>query len=306
MAVSRITVQGEANLMKNRGTMGSIFNMDDNVSTGYLSARPCSRVTGQSEANQVRSRGNMEKYLNMEENRVHQGFDSTPCARVTMQSEPNYVKGQGRMGKWLNVEENLNSGYESARPAPRACPTEESQTMKQKSKGVMSEYIGTDSEYRAMPIERKIHPRSLPSTAADNAVPHKGKRMEMILHEADKMPESPTRPGRTIKPETEHIAERHKGKPMANLITNYGNLGISERAPRVTVWGEDNMALDKGGRMKTLIDDQQKPRTVRPPSGSLPGQPSSNNFCVSGDKVYGSRVDNYNKRNATQWEQSWK
>ena len=48
------------------------------------------------------------------------------------------------------------------------------------------------------------------------------------------------------------------GKPMANLITNYGCLPMSERAPRVTLWGEDNMELDRGGRMKTLINDQQK------------------------------------------------
>jgi len=45
---------------------------------------------------------------------------------------------------------------------------------------------------------------------------------------------------------------------VANLITNYGCLGMSERAPRVTVWGEDNMALDRGGRMKQLIDEQQR------------------------------------------------
>ena len=38
-----------------------------------------------------------------------------------------------------------------------------------------------------------------------------GKRMEMILHEADKMPESPKPCGRTIKPETEHIAVKHQG-----------------------------------------------------------------------------------------------
>lgn len=48
------------------------------------------------------------------------------------------------------------------------------------------------------------------------------------------------------------------GKPVANLITNYGCLGQSERAPRVTVWGEDNMQLNKGGRMRTLIDEQQR------------------------------------------------
>lgn len=40
--------------------------------------------------------------------------------------------------------------------------------------GVMSEYIGTDSEFRSMPAERKIHPRGVPSTAEDNAAPHKG------------------------------------------------------------------------------------------------------------------------------------
>ena len=40
--------------------------------------------------------------------------------------------------------------------------------------GVMSEYIGTDSEYRANPVERKIHPRGVPSTAEGNAAPHKG------------------------------------------------------------------------------------------------------------------------------------
>jgi len=45
---------------------------------------------------------------------------------------------------------------------------------------------------------------------------------------------------------------------MANLISNYGNLGLSDRAPRVTMWGEDNMALNQGGRMKTLIDEQQR------------------------------------------------
>ena len=39
--------------------------------------------------------------------------------------------------------------------------------------GTMAEYIGTDSEYRALPVERKIHPRGVPSTAADNAMPHK-------------------------------------------------------------------------------------------------------------------------------------
>ena len=39
------------------------------------------------------------------------------------------------MSKWLNVEDNLTNGYESARPAPRACPSEMSQAMKQKSKG---------------------------------------------------------------------------------------------------------------------------------------------------------------------------
>ena len=38
----------------------------------------------------------------------------------------------------------------------------------------MAEYIGTDSDYRALPVERKIHPRGVPSTAADNAMPHKG------------------------------------------------------------------------------------------------------------------------------------
>jgi len=38
-----------------------------------------------------------------------------------------------------------------------------------------------------------------------------GKRMEMILHSAEKMPDSPKRCGRTIKPETEHIAARHQG-----------------------------------------------------------------------------------------------
>ncbi|KAF6035719.1 hypothetical protein EB796_005972 [Bugula neritina] len=272
MASSRITLQGEANLIRNRGTMGSIFNMEDNVSNGYISARPCSRLTTQSHDNQVRStKGTMEKFLKVDNN-VHQGFDSTPCARVTNQSEPNYIKGQGTMAKWLNVEENVSSGYESARPAPRACPSETSQAMKEKSKGVMSEYIGTDSEYRSLAIEKKIHPRGVPSTALANSEPHKGKRMEMILHSAEKMPDSPKRCGRTIKPETEHIAARHQGKPVANLITNYGCLGMSERAPRVTVWGEDNMALDRG-RMKQLIDEQQRPRTVRPASGALPGQP---------------------------------
>ena len=40
--------------------------------------------------------------------------------------------------------------------------------------GTMAEYIGTDSDYRALPVERKIHPRGVPSTAADNAMPHKG------------------------------------------------------------------------------------------------------------------------------------
>jgi len=35
--------------------------------------------------------------------------------------------------------------------------------------------------------------------------------MEMILHSAEKMPDSPKRCGRTIKPETEHIAARHQG-----------------------------------------------------------------------------------------------
>jgi len=34
MASSRITVQGEANLIRNRGTMGAIFNHDENVSQG--------------------------------------------------------------------------------------------------------------------------------------------------------------------------------------------------------------------------------------------------------------------------------
>jgi len=35
--------------------------------------------------------------------------------------------------------------------------------------------------------------------------------MEMILHSAEKMPDSPKRCGRIIKPETEHIAARHQG-----------------------------------------------------------------------------------------------
>ena len=49
-----------------------------------------------------------------------------------------------------------------------------------------------------------------------------------------------------------------------------------------------------------------RPRTVRPPNGVLPGQPTTPSFSVNADRVYGSRVDNYNKRNATQWDQSWK
>lgn len=50
----------------------------------------------------------------------------------------------------------------------------------------------------------------------------------------------------------------YSGKPVANLITNYGCLPASVRVPRVTVWGEDNMELDKGARMRKLIDDQQR------------------------------------------------
>lgn len=40
MAASRITIQGEPNLMKNRGIMGDILNMDGNVSTGYDTCAP--------------------------------------------------------------------------------------------------------------------------------------------------------------------------------------------------------------------------------------------------------------------------
>ena len=45
------------------------------------------------------------------------------------------------MQKWLNVEENITNGYESARPAPRACPTELSKEMKHKSKGEITPTI---------------------------------------------------------------------------------------------------------------------------------------------------------------------
>ena len=41
----------------------------------------------------------------------------------------------------------------------------------------------------------------------------------MILHEADKMPESPKPCGRTIKPETEHIAARHQGIAVITVAT---------------------------------------------------------------------------------------
>ena len=47
-------------------------------------------------------------------------------------------------------------------------------------------------------------------------------------------------------------------------------------------------------------------RTARPSSGVLPGQPTSINYTLHGEKIYGTRVDNYNKRNGTQWDQSWK
>ena len=50
------------------------------------------------------------------------------------------------MQKCLNVEENITNGYESARPAPRACPTELSKEMKHKSKGEITPTIIHDTD----------------------------------------------------------------------------------------------------------------------------------------------------------------
>ena len=56
------------------------------------------------------------------------------------------------MQKWLNVEENITNGYESARPAPRACPTELSKEMKHKSKGEITPTIFQESKLRKYPV----------------------------------------------------------------------------------------------------------------------------------------------------------
>lgn len=123
--------------------MEQYLNMDKNLQR-HIDTSPCARVTMQSEPNYIKGQGKLST--------ISYFFTYycpflpfwLACIFFTHLFFPvgtsllSIVTSAGNLAKWLKVEENLMSGYESARPAPRACPSEESQVMKERSKGLQT------------------------------------------------------------------------------------------------------------------------------------------------------------------------
>lgn len=285
--------------------------MSDSDDTWYAKTLGCTeqptpkvfeRIKSDGRANVVRSRGQMKALLDGSAAAAAPS-EPPPPSELSFAgfSQPNLakavaVKNRGTVGQWLNVEGNLQSGYQSARPAPH-CPTPVAQEMLQKAAGSMAGYIGSESEYPAPANAHKLHPRAVKREAERFASPHKGSRMEALLYDPMSIPVAPPAPSRCVKPEAEDIASKHTGAPMARLLGEYGRLPLSDRHPRVTTQGEPYAELQKGQRIKQLINEQQqRPWPAAAASGSGGGATPIER---------GSNNESYDRRNKTTFTMAW-
>ena len=138
--------------------------------------------------------------------------------------------------------------YNEPHAAPRVRP--EAEEFAAKHKGSINLF---NSDKHTHVIAPPPSPRCQTGEARQNYEAAKG-LVGGLLGGKGPRPAPEARPAPRVNSQSEDIAEAHKGGPMNNLLTNYGNNRASPRPnPRVKQEAEETSEKSKGGRMNNLM-----------------------------------------------------
>ncbi|XP_069104264.1 uncharacterized protein [Argopecten irradians] len=245
--IPRVTWQGEANAIRNRGTVGKwVF---DYYAGKYDSPRPVPRCpTPAAKDNHEHGRNGTVGRLLRDSVTPR---PSTAPPRIKSEAEPIASLSRGKRMKVIVQK------YAQSAPSPRV-------------PRIKPEAEGHSQVHKGGRMDKLVHsygcvtpsPRPVPrvkSEAEGIADLSKGKRMKKIVHADGRLPVTARdKAVPRVKPEGEDNADLDRGKRMNRIVHSYGSDPPDRAIPRVKQEGDPNYKLDLGKRMCTLLHDVKK------------------------------------------------
>lgn len=246
--IPRVTLQGEPNALRNRGTIGKwVFDRYDGQ---YNSPRPEPRCPTPAAKENLEYGRNGTVALLLNDSVTPR--PSTAPPRIKSEAEP--IASLSRGNRMKVIVQKYAQSAPSPR-VPRVKPEAEEHTVVHKG-GRMSRLVHSYGQISQSP--RPV-PRVKPQ-GEDIAHISRGTRMETIVHSYGRLPVSAREKSCVprVKPEGEDNADLDRGKRMDKIVHSYGCTPSSRDIPRVKQEGDPNYKLDMGGRMRTLMHDVKK------------------------------------------------